>query len=261
MRLAADVRATGALARRSLSQTFRYPRYLAPILVFPTLFLAANVGGAGRATDLPDFPQVNGFLDFELAAAMLQSTMLGGVSAGMALGIDIERGFIDRLIASPISRPVVVTGRLAATGVLGMLVAAWFLAIGLIFGAHVEGGVVGVAQVTLLLSLAALAFGGLGAALALWAGNASLVQGTFPLVFVVLFLSTAFFPEQLMQEPAQTIAAWNPLSLIVDGIREPVIDGASLGSLGRGLAGVGVVGAISAALGSLALRHRLRSGG
>ena len=261
MRLAADVRATGALARRSLSQTFRYPRYLAPILVFPTLFLAANVGGAGRATDLPDFPAVNGFLDFELAAAMLQSTMLSGVSAGMALGIDIERGFIDRLIASPISRPVVVTGRLAATGAIGVLVAAWFLAIGLIFGAQVEGGVVGVGQIVLLLSLSALAFGGLGAALALWAGNASLVQGTFPLVFVVLFLSTAFFPEQLMQEPAQTVAAWNPLSLIVDGIREPVIDGASLASLGHGLAGVGIIGAISAWLGSLALRHRLRSGG
>ena len=261
MRLAADVRATGALARRSLTQTFRYPRYLAPILIFPTLFLAANVGGAGRATDLPDFPQVNGFLDFELAAVMLQSTMLSGVSAGMALGIDIERGFIDRLIASPISRPVVVTGRLAATAAIGVLVAAWFVAIGLIFGASVEGGFVGLLQVTLLLALSALAFGGLGAALALRSGNASLVQGTFPLVFVVLFLSSAFFPEHLMQEPAQTIAAWNPLSFIVEGVREPVIEGASLDSLGTGLAGVGIVGAISAALGSAALRHRLRSGG
>jgi ABC-2 type transport system permease protein len=261
VRLAADVRATGALARRSLSQTFRYPRYLAPLVIFPTLFLAANVGGAGRATDLPDFPQVNGFLDFELAAAMLQSTMLGGVSAGMALGIDLERGFIDRLIASPISRPVVVTGRLAANVVIGALVAVWFVAIGLIFGASIEGGVVGLLQVVLMLALAAVTFGALGAALALRSGNASLVQGTFPLVFVVLFLSTAFFPEQLMQEPAQTIAAWNPLSLIVDGIREPVIDGASLGSLGRGLAGIGIIGAISTAFASLALRHRLRSGG
>jgi ABC-2 type transport system permease protein len=255
-----DLRATTALARRSLSQTFRYPRYLAPLVVFPSLFLAVNVGGAGQATRLPDFPQVNGFLDFELAAAMLQASMLAGVSAGMALGIDIERGFIDRLIASPISRPVVVSGRLAATGVLGIAIAAWFLAIGLIFGATVEGGVVGVLQIVLLMALAALAFGGLGAALALRAGNASLVQGMFPLVFVVLFVSTAFFPEGLMQEPAASIAAWNPLSLIADGIRDPVIEGASFGSLGRGLGGVAVVGVISATLASLALRHRLRAG-
>jgi ABC-2 type transport system permease protein len=118
--------------------------------------------------------------------------------------------------------------------------------------------VIGVLQVMLLLALAAVAFGALGAALALWAGNAGLVQGTFPLVFVVLFVSTAFFPRALMQEPAASIAAWNPLSLIAHGLREPVIEGSTLASFAEGLAGVGVVGAISAGLAALALRHRLR---
>jgi ABC-2 type transport system permease protein len=256
--IAADIRATGALARRALTQTFRYPRYLAPILVFPTLLLAVNVGGAGQATRLPEFPDVNGFLDFELAAGMVQSAMLGGVSAGLALGIDLERGFFDRVVAAPISRPVVVTGRLAASAVLGVITAAWFLAIGLVFGAVIEGGVIGVVQVVLLTALASLAFGALGAALALWAGNASLVLGIFPLVFVVLFLSSAFFPQELMREPAATIAAWNPLSLIVEGVREPIIDGVSLASLGEGLAGVALVGAIGGWLAAAALRHRLR---
>ena len=256
--IAHDLRATGALARRSLAQTFRYPRYLAPLVVFPSLFLAVNVGGAGSATSLPDFPKVNGFLDFELPAAMLQATLLTGVSSGMALGMDIERGFIDRLIAAPVSRYVVVTGRLAANGVLGLFICSYFLVIGLVFGASIEGGVVGVLQLMTILALAALAFGGLGAALALWAGNAGLVQGTFPLVFVVLFLSTAFFPQELLQEPAATIAAWNPLSLIAHGLREPVIEGASLASLAEGLGGVAIVGAISGTLATFALRHRLR---
>lgn len=256
--IAADVRATGALARRSLNQTLRYPRYLAPLVIFPSLFLAVNVGGAGRATDLPGFPHVHGFLDFELAAAMLQASMLTGVSSGMALGIDIERGFIDRLIAAPVSRPVVVTGRLAANLVLGAFIATWFLTIGLVFGAHVAGGVVGVLQVMVLTALSALAFGTLGAALALWAGNASLVQGTFPLVFVVLFLSSAFFPRDLMQEPAASVAGANPLSLIAHGLREPIVEGASLASFGEGLAGVALVGAISTGLAAVALRHRLR---
>jgi ABC-2 type transport system permease protein len=257
--IAADLRATGALARRSLSQTFRYPRYLAPLVIFPTLLLAVNVGGAGSATDLPGFPDVNSFLDFELPAAMLQASLLTGVSSGMALGMDIERGFIDRLIAAPVSRPVVVTGRLAANGVLGVFIGTWFLMIGLIFGAQVEGGVVGVLQVMLLLGLAALAFGTLGAALALWGGSASLVQGTFPLVFVVLFLSTAFFPQALMQEPAASIAGGNPLSWIANGLREPIIEGASLASLGEGLGGIAILGAIAGLLAAYALRRRLRS--
>ena len=72
-------------------------------------------------------------------------------------------------------------------------------------------------------SLAALAFGGLGAAIALYTGQASVVQGLFPLVFVILFLSDAFFPVNLILEPAATIAEYNPLSFIVEGIRDPVI--------------------------------------
>ena len=257
--IAADLRATGALARRSLAQTFRYPRYFAPLII-SSLFLAVNVGGAGRSTDLPGFPEVNGFLDFELAAAMLQATLLTGVSTGMALGLDIERGFIDRLFAAPVSRPVVVTGRLAANAALGVVIGTYFFAVGLVFGATVEGGVIGVVQVMALLALAALAFGALGAALALRAGSAGAVQGTFPLVFVVLFLSTAFFPRELMQEPAGTIAAWNPLSLIAHGLREPIIEGASLASFGEGVAGIAIVGAVSVTLAALALRHRVRAG-
>ncbi|HEX8068292.1 MAG TPA: ABC transporter permease [Thermoleophilaceae bacterium] len=260
MTLAAELRATAFLARRSIVQTFRYPRYLAPIVVFPSLFLAVNVGGAGRATQIPEFPSVHGFLDFELAAAMLQSAMLCGVSSGMALGMDIERGFIDRLMASPVPRYLVVSGRLAATAALGVVIAVWFLTVGLVFGAHVEGGPLGVLVVVAVMALSAVAFGGLGAALALRSGSASAVQGTFPLVFVILFLSTAFFPRELMQEPAQTIARWNPLSLLAEAVRDPIVSGAMLEPLLEGLAGVAIVGGVSASLSALALRHRLRSG-
>lgn len=254
-----DLRVAGLLARRSLRQTFRRPQLLAPILVFPTLLLVVNVGGGGSATRLPGFPHVHGFLDFQLPAAMMQAAMLVGVSSGIALAIDIELGFIDRLIAAPIRRSTVVTGRVLATGVLGLFVGVWFLAIGLIGGAHVQGGVLGAITLLVLLSLAAMSFGGLGAALALKSGRASVVQGIFPLVLVILFLSSAFFPRALMQEPARTVAQWNPLSLIADGLREPVISGLSAGKLATGLGGVAIVAAAAAALSAWGLRSRLRA--
>jgi ABC-2 type transport system permease protein len=253
------LRVVGALARRSLAQTFRRPQFLAPILVFPTLFLVANVGGAGSAVDLPGFPEVHGFLDFELPAAMIQASLLVGVSGGIALALDIELGFIDRLIAAPVRRSSVVTGRLAATAVLGLMVGVWFLTIGLIGGAHVAGGVAGVLVVLVMVALASMAFGGLGAALALKSGRASVVQGIFPLVLVILFLSSSFFPRELMQEPAQSVAAWNPLTLIVDGLREPVIAGLSLGKIAAGFGGIAIVGLAAAALSAWGLRSRLRA--
>ena len=76
-----------------------------------------------------------------------------------------------------------------------------------------------------LVTASALAVGGIGAAIALRTGSASVVQGLFPLVLVVLFLSSAFFPQELMIEPAKTIAKYNPLSFIVEGVREPIIAG------------------------------------
>ena len=254
-----EFRVLGALARRGLAQTFRRPQFLAPIVIFPTLFLAANVGGAGRATQLPQFPDVHGFLDFQTPAAILQATLLTGVSTGIAIALDIEVGFVDRLFTAPIRRASFVLGRLATTGVLGVLAAVWFLVIALIFGAHIKGGVLGVVNVLALAGLAAMAFGGLGAALALKAGRASVVQGIFPIVFVILFLSSAFFPRALMQEPANTIAAWNPLSLIAKGLRDPIVYGVSWDALGAGLAGIAIVAAIAWALSGLALRSRLRA--
>lgn len=228
--------------------------------MFPSLFLAVNTGGAGRAIDLPSFPHVHGFLDFQLAGSMTQSTMLAGVSAGIALALDIEIGFIDRLVVSPISRAAIVIGRLSATAVLGAISGVWFLTIGLIFGAHIKGGVAGFLLVVLLSALCAGAFGALGAALAFRAGSPTVVQGIFPIVFVILFLSSAFFPRNLLLEPSRTIADWNPLSLIADGVRDPVIYGLSWSAVGKGLAGIAIVGALGALLSAAAMRRRLSVG-
>jgi ABC-2 type transport system permease protein len=259
-RLAFQARVVAALSRRSINQAFRRPQFLAPILVFPSLFLAVNTGGAGRAIDLPAFPQVHGFLDFQLAGSMMQSTLLAGVSAGIALALDIEIGFIDRLIVSPISRAAIVLGRLSATAALGALSAIWFLTLGLIFGAHIQGGVPGFLLVVALTSLAAGAFGAIGAALAFRAESPSVVQGIFPLVFVIMFLSSAYFPRNLLLEPARTIAGWNPMSLVVEGIRDPIVYGLSWSALGKGLAGIGIFTAIGALWSATAMRRRLAVG-
>ena len=50
-----------------------------------------------------------------LAGAMIQATLLAGNSGGIALAVDIEMGFTDRLFAAPIPRFAIVLGRLAAT--------------------------------------------------------------------------------------------------------------------------------------------------
>jgi ABC-type multidrug transport system permease subunit len=259
--LATNVRVIGALGMRSVRQTIRKPQLVSPIVVFPTLLLAVQTGGAGGAVNLPGFPHVQSFLAFMLAGAMIQATLLAGSTGGIALAIDIEMGFVDRLLAAPISRFSLVLGRLVGTAMVGAFVVLWFLAIGLIFGADIHEGVLGVLMILVIVTLSSLAFGGLGAAIALKSGSASVVQGLFPLIFVILFLSTAFFPANLILEPAQSIARYNPLSFIVDGVRDPIISGFSAEATLKAFASLALVCAIGIGLSAAALRSRLRSGG
>ena len=149
-----------------------------------------------------------------LAGAMVQSLMLAGNSGGIALAIDIEMGFTDRLFAAPISRFAVVLGRLPATAALGRSGRDLVHRDRPDLRRQIAGGVPGsAAGRSLVVAGAALAFGGIGSAIALRTGKASVVQGLFPLVFVILFLSNAFFPANLMLEPAGTVAALQPAEL------------------------------------------------
>jgi ABC-2 type transport system permease protein len=156
-----------ALARRTLRGALRRPQFLAPLVIMPTLFLAINTGGLHRTTNLPGFPHVDGFLDFQLAGAMTQSLLLGGVMQGIATALEIEGGFFDRLVASPIPRVSIVLGRILAGTAIAAAQIAWFLLLGLIFGVSFHGGVLGVLLVLAIGSLAGTGFAALGVLIAL----------------------------------------------------------------------------------------------
>lgn len=258
--LVANARVVASLGARSVRQTFRRPQLAAPIVVFPSLLLAVQTGGAGGAVNLPQFPEVNGFLDFMLAGAMIQSCLLAGNSGGIALAVDLEMGFTDRLFVAPVSRYAIVLGRLAGTAALGAISAIYYVVIGLIFGVTYEEGVGGVALMVLWVTLAAVAFGSIAAAIALRTGRASVVQGMFPMIFVILFLSTAFFPAELMQEPAATVAQYNPLSFVVAGVRDPVVSVVTGAGALKAFASIAGFAALGLGLSALAMRRRLRLG-
>ena len=246
-----------ALARRALLLTFRRPQFLVPLFLMPSIFLAVNTGGLAATTRLDGFPETSGFLDFQLPAAMVQSLMLAGLQAGIAVALEVESGFFDRLITAPVPRLAIVAGRLMAAAVLGVVQVSFFLIAGLLFGAEIAGGVIGVLLVLLLGSLGAVAFAAIGLAIAFRARQASIVQGLFPFVFAVLYLSSAFFPRELLSSPADSISMFNPLSYIADGLRTPIAFGLSGTPIIEGLlVSLGVI-AVAGLLAVASLRWRL----
>jgi ABC-2 type transport system permease protein len=188
---------------------------------------------------------------------MTQSLLLGGVATGIAVALELEMGFFDRLVAAPIPRASIVAGRLLAAGVIAIAQLSWFVALSLIFGSGIANGIPGLLEVYGIGALAGIGFAGIGVTLALRAGNASTVQGVFPLVFVVLFLSSAFFPPNLLTSPADVIATYNPLSYVANGIRAPIIGSTGTTAVLEGFAAALGLALFFGGLATWSLRKRL----
>ncbi len=251
--LAAQV---GELARRSVMRTLRQPAQIVPPVIFPLFLLAINSSGLDAATKIPGFPS-DSYVDFAMAFAFMQGAIFSMVNAGTDLARDVESGFLTRLALTPMRRAALLIGQLAGVLLVTFLAGVIYLVVGLIAGVTVATGGGGVIVLFLLASLIGLAFASLGAYIGLRFGSAEAVQGFFPLFFVSLFLSSASLPRDLIEQDwFRTIATYNPVSYLVEGVRSLFVigwDGQAL-ALGFGIAGVIAVIGVTASAGALRSR-------
>ena len=248
---------TRELARRSLMRTLRQPAQVIPTITFPLFLLAINASGLDASTQLPGFP-TDSYLTFALAVPFIQSGIFAVSNGGADLARDIENGFLDRLALTPMSGPALVAGQLAGVVALGLINAVVYLAVGLAAGASLEAGLAGAVVLLALSVVIVFAFGCVGVFAAFRFGNGEAVQGLFPLLFVFLFLSSMALPRDLIERDwFRTVATYNPVSYLIEGVRSLFIvgfDGEALAlAFGCGIA----IGAIFLALAVGSLRTRL----
>jgi ABC-2 type transport system permease protein len=245
------------LARRSATRTLRQPMMVVPSLLFPLLLLAVNTGGLDSATRLPGFP-TNSYLTFALAIAFVQGALFAANSAGNNMASDVETGFLSRLSLTPMRRAALLVGQLGGIVVLGLIQAAAFLAAGVAAGANFEAGIPGALLIVLLSVWISVAFGALGAFAALRTGSGEAVQGLFPLMFAALFLSSMALPRDLIETDwFRTVATWNPVSYMLEGIRSLMITGWDGEALALAFGCAGGLALITMAAASAALRTRM----
>jgi ABC-2 type transport system permease protein len=247
----------GLLAGRSVLHSLRAPaQFVFPVL-FPLILLAVNTSGLHAATKIPGFPAAS-YLDFALAVPFMQGALFAALNSGQDLARDIENGFLDRLALTPMSGSALLAGQLGGALCTGAISALLYLLTGIAFGAGIASGVGG-ALVLLVLAVAiCMAFACFGMFVALRAGTGEAVQGFFPLFFVLLFLSSASLPRNLIEHDwFRTIATYNPVSYLVEGVRSLVIFGWDSQALAMGFGIAAAMVALFLALSSRALRSRL----
>jgi ABC-2 type transport system permease protein len=251
--------ATYALGRRALISTARQPATWVPGLAFPLLIAAVNAASLGRTTGLPGFPEVDSFLQFLLPATMIQGVTFGGIIGGADMAVDIQGGFFDRLLSSPVPRTAILVGRLVGSMVLGLVQAAVFMAVFMAFGVRIAGGVPAMLALLVMAMVLALAIGGFAAAVGLRTGSQEAVQNFFPLVFVALFISSAFFPTALMEGWFRWVAEHNPVTVLINGARDLVISGFTVADAAAAIGVALALAVVTITFASVQLRRRLKA--
>ena len=245
------------MARRSLLQTLRQPAMVIPSIVFPLVLVAVTSGGLDSATSLPTFP-TDSYLDFIIAVPFIQGPLFAMINAGSSLARDVETGFLKRLAMTPMQRAALLVGQLAGVMAVALLSSFVYLAVGFAFGMHMEAGVLGVPALLALALLIALAFASLGALVGLRSGSGEAVQGFFPVFFVLLFLSSMYLPRPLIEQDwFRTIATYNPVSYLIEGIRSFIVTGWDGEAIALGFGIAAVMAALGVAGAAAALRTRL----
>jgi len=245
------------LAWRSVLRTARQPIMIVPTLVFPLFLLAVNASGLDAATEIPGFP-TGSYLTFALAFPFMQGAIFATNTAGTNLADDIGSGFFNRLSLTPMRSSALLAGQLAGVMLVTAIQAVAYLAVGLAAGASLGAGALGVPVLFALSLMIGAAFGAIGLFVGLRSGSGEAVQGLFPLMFVLLFLSSAAMPRDLIQEDwFQTVATINPVSYLIEGIRSLFISGWDAEALGLAFAIAIAIFAIALAAAAGAMRERM----
>jgi ABC-2 type transport system permease protein len=173
---------------------------------------------------------------------------------------DIQGGYFDRLCVTPVRRLALLLGLMVADFTLVVALTVPVLLVGFAVGVSFVTGVAGVVAFVLLAALWGLAFTGFPYAIALKTGNPAAVNSSFVLFFPLAFLTTAFVPKSSLTGWLSTIATYNPVTYLLDGLRALTSVGWDGTALAEALVSIAAVGVISMSLALAALRGRVRRG-
>jgi ABC-2 type transport system permease protein len=243
---------TWLLGLRELRNVLRAPDVLIPSLLIPVFIYFVTIGmfqGFAEQFGIDSFPA------FLLPVAVLFAVHNG--SAGQNLVADIDAGYFDKLLTTPIRRSALLIGSMVGDLVRIVLQTCLVIAVALVVSPMPPTGWLGI---TVLLALGVswgTAFAAIGYGVALRTGSPQATQSTFMLFFPFVFLSPAFAPREAMDELMATAVAINPLTHVLEGMRSLVVDGWDASALLIAAAVIVTFGLCTFTLLIAALRTRL----
>jgi ABC-2 type transport system permease protein len=244
------------LTWRSILIQLRLMEGLMSALILGAFFLLIYDAAFGDAAAyLPGMKNTN-YLAFTLPISIVSVALSS--SAGLAMVRDIESGYFDKLLLTPVSRAALLLGHVLSGALALVLQTTIIVVIGLLLGLKSETGFAGYLVNIGFALLLGTGFSGLGVGIALRTGNAAATQSVGFLFFPLLFLTTTFVPLDLLRGWLKIVATCNPITYVLDAMRGVLITGWDAETILGGLAACALLSVIPFVFALTSLRVRTR---
>ena len=240
-----------SVAGRALRAIPRDVEAVVPALIIPVFFFVVNVGALQDQTER--FLNVD-YKAFQLPVAIIFAVT--GVSRAITVVTDIQSGYFDKLSLTPVNRLAMLLGLTVADFALVVALTLPVILLGFIVGVRFESGPIGLLVFVLMAGAWGLVYTGFPYSIALKTGNPAAVNSSFLLFFPFVFLTTVFLPREALTGWMATVAVYNPVTYLLDGLRSLISVGWDTEALLKAIGSIAGVGVVSYTLALLALRSR-----
>ena len=208
-----------AITRRNLIHIKRMPEMLMDVTIQPVMFVVLFAFVFGGSINVAG--AASGYREWLLGGIMGQTIAFASFIVAIGLTNDLDKGIVDRMRSLPISPAAVLVGRSFSSLIHSTIGIVVMSVTGLFIGWRIRGSVVDALVGYGLLLLWGIAMIWLGILVGSSMRSVEAVQGVmFTTIFPLTFLSNAFAPTERMTPILRTLAEWNPISSLVQGVRE-----------------------------------------
>jgi ABC-2 type transport system permease protein len=239
---------------RSLRLIPRLPSTFFPSLMMPVFLTVSFAGAFSGIVLLPGFPAEKS-IDWFVPMTTLQGAAFAGITTGMGMARDLESGFYDRLLLSPAARGALLAGPLLAAVLRALIPVFLLLTVALVGGANFRAGLGGVGALVLASLGFALAAGAWSVGIALRFKTQQVAPLMQSATFLLIFLSTAQMPLDLLSGWLHSVARVNPMTYVLELARQGFVGDVMWSTTWPGLV---ALSALVGVLGTFALRGMQR---
>lgn len=218
------------MLRRNLLHQLRYPSVTVMLIAMPIVLLLVFVYvlGGQLGAGLGAHGSRDAYLDYVVPGMLLIAVVSVVQGTSIMVAMDMTGGIIDRFRTMAIARASVLTGHVLGSLIQTVAAVAILIGVALGLGFRSGAGPLGWLVAIGVILLFAYALIWLAVALGLWAKSVESASNSPMVLYLLLFLSSAFVATDTMPAGLRQFAEHQPFTAVADTVRG-LLSGAPVG--------------------------------